>query len=46
MMRIVATREGGVDRNAGWGGVMAEAHSVATREGGVDRNVSADSASG
>ena len=33
----VATREGGVDRNAGWGGVMADAH-VATREGGVDRN--------
>ena len=35
--REVATREGGVDRNAvgGYGGIV---HNVATREGGVDRN--------
>ena len=34
---LVATREGGVDRNI-QRGKQNHAHSVATREGGVDRN--------
>ena len=37
--RIVATREGGVDRNAlGFDGRGSSIY-VATREGGVDRNI-------
>ena len=35
---IVATREGGVDRNAGDLAQLARVLKVATREGGVDRN--------
>ena len=36
--RVVATREGGVDRNTGTRPVTCAALRVATREGGVDRN--------
>ena len=36
--RVVATREGGVDRNSPCG-LYVQKFFVATREGGVDRNV-------
>ena len=36
---VVATREGGVDRNFFWQAIFPESKKVATREGGVDRNV-------
>ena len=39
ILSMVATREGGVDRN-GSGGLLAILRAaVATREGGVDRNL-------
>ena len=38
MTRLVATREGGVDRNIGMDVVSGMVKAVATREGGVDRN--------
>ena len=37
-VEFVATREGGVDRNAEWAGSCLLL-AVATREGGVDRNL-------
>ena len=37
---LVATREGGVDRNTYTAHYSMSAQDVATREGGVDRNVS------
>ena len=39
---LVATREGGVDRNPCVVSVSAFGRPVATREGGVDRNMTSD----
>ena len=36
---MVATREGGVDRNWNQSGTKTALNGVATREGGVDRNI-------
>ena len=42
LLNSVATREGGVDRNAVRCALPERTAKVATREGGVDRNVDAD----